>query len=199
MLQFYGSPMSSSGRTHWALEEAGVAYTYHRLPVGGSRTPEFLAMHAGGKIPVLVDGDLILAESMAIDLYLAERYAPALFSGDVAERAKIYEWSFWSTTNLQPELLRRMMHTRFLPEAARDPAVVAEATTAAARFLTYFESALGEREFLVGGRFTLADLHVASILNLAARQELLVDLPKTAAYVARQLARPAYARVLAAP
>lgn len=199
MLQFYGSPMSSSGRTHWALEEAGVTYEYHRLPVGGSRAPEFLAIHAGGKIPVLVDGDLVLAESMAIDLYLAERYAPALFASDVAERAKIYEWSFWSTTNLQPELLRRMMHTRFLPEAARKPEVVAEATAAASRFLAYFEGAIGERAFLVGERFTLADLHVASILHLAARQELLGELPRTAAYVARQLARPAYARVLAAP
>ena len=72
--------MSSSARSRWMLEEVGVSYEYRRVDTraGQSRTPEYLRMHGGGKVPVLRDGDVVLGESMAINFYLAEKYGPEL-------------------------------------------------------------------------------------------------------------------------
>src|SRR5690349_7945183 len=104
MITFFGSPMSSAGRTHWMLEEAGVPYEYKNVNVreGQQKTPELLAANPTGKIPAIVDGELKLGESMAINLYLAEKYAPATMPAEPGHRAKVYEWSFWAATNLQP-------------------------------------------------------------------------------------------------
>ena len=80
MIELYGSPMSSAGRTRWMLEEVGVSYEYRRVDTraGQTRTPEYLRMYGGGTVPVLRDGDLVLGESMAINFYLAEKYGPDL-------------------------------------------------------------------------------------------------------------------------
>ena len=69
MIQFYGSPASSAGRTHWFSKKLGVPYEYRRADArdGGTRTPEFLALNPSGKIPFLVDGEFKLFESIAID------------------------------------------------------------------------------------------------------------------------------------
>src|SRR5262245_50816388 len=144
MITFYGSPMSSSGRTHWMLEEAGVAYDYKIINVrGGHAKPsEFLAANPTGKIPAIVDGDVKLGESMAINFYLAEKYAPSMMPSDHGHRAKIYEWSFWSTTNLQPLLVDIVMHSFLLPEAQRDPKVIDKAKAEAPRYLEVLEKAL---------------------------------------------------------
>ncbi len=119
-IQFYGAPMSSASRTHVMLEECGVPFEYHRV---NNRDPEakaaYLKINPSGKIPFLVDGDLQLVESVAINFYLAEKYAPQLWSTDVAERARIYSWSLWGISTLQHDALRVMHHSMIVPPEHR--------------------------------------------------------------------------------
>jgi glutathione S-transferase len=196
MIEFYGSPMSSAGRTRWMLEEVGVAYDYKRIDTrsGGTRTPEYLSMYAAGKVPVLRDGAFVLGESMAINLYLAEKYRPELLSGELTTRAQIYQWSFWSITNLQPELLT-IMFDAMKPLEARQPAAAEKARVAADEMLQFVELSLAGREYLVGAQFSVADVNVGSVVNIAGACGLLTpELPLTTAWLARLRARPAFVR-----
>jgi glutathione S-transferase len=195
MIEFYGSPMSSSGRTHWMLEECDVEYEYHRVDTrdGSTRTPEFRAIDPFGTVPYIVDGEMRLAESIAINLYLAERYKPALMGADIRERALIWQWSLWGITSVQPNALRVMMHRALLPEDQRDPKIAEEATARVESLLAILEGQL-QGEFLVGDRFTAADVNCGSTVNLAARVGLGGDKPRVQAWLAGLRERPAYQR-----
>ncbi len=196
MMKFYGSPMSSAGRSRWMIEETGAPYDYVVVNAreGGTRTPEFLAKNPSGKIPFLEDGEVKLFESMAINFYLAEKYKPEMWSADPIERATIYQWTFWSITNLQPEALTVMRHTMMLPEEQRNPALVEPAKKECARHIAVLEQAL-VAENLLGDRFTVADVNVGSVVNLVLRIGAAADpAPKVAAWMERLRARPAYQR-----
>jgi glutathione S-transferase len=170
MIVFYGSPMSSAGRTHWMLEEVGVPYDYKRISLrdGDNKKPEFLKVSPGGKIPCLVDGNVTLTESMAINFYLAEKYGKGLMPTDAVERAHVYEWSFWSITNVQPLFLAILLNTMIRPEAERDAKAVDAARQQIPPYLDFLNRALQGKEYLVGNRFTVADLNAASVIGLGS-------------------------------
>jgi glutathione S-transferase len=192
MIHFYGAPMSSAGRTHWMLEECGAPYEYHRINVRDpAAKAEILKVNPGGKIPFLVDGDLRLPESIAINLYLAEKYAPALWSTSVEDRARITAWSLWSITNLQPFALEVMRHTMMLPEDKRRPEAVVEGKAGTQRHLDELEAALPAGGFLVGGKLSVADINVGSTVNLTSMIGIALG-PKTKAWLDALKARPAY-------
>jgi glutathione S-transferase len=195
MIEMYGAPSSSSGRTRWMLEEIGVPYEYKRIDPRGAQTksPEYLAVYAGGKIPALRDGDRVLGESMAINFYLAEKYAPELMPGDAFERAQVYQWSFWALTNVQPDLLTIMFDGMRAPEV-QNPPVVEGAKTRLVPLLGFLEQSLAGKQYLVGDRFTVADVNAGSVVNLARAIKLLGSLPNTSAWMERLAARPAYQR-----
>lgn len=199
MIIFYGSPMSSAGRTRWMLEEIGVPYEYRRLSIreGDTKKPEFLAINPGGKIPCIQDDGFTLTESMAINLYLAEKYGKELMPAGLQERARVYEWSFWAISNVQPLLVTILQHTMILPEPERDPKAIEKARGLLPPYLALLERALSGRQYLVGDRFTVADLNVASVVGLAAMVG--VDLgshPNILAWLQPIQARPAFAKSL---
>jgi glutathione S-transferase len=199
MIVFYGSPMSSAGRTHWMLEEIGVPYEYKRISLrdGDNKKPEFLKINPAGKIPTLVDGDLVLTESMAINFYLAEKYGKGLMPADLVGRARVYEWSFWAIANVQPLLLAILLNTMIRPEAERDPQAVSAAREQLPPYVDVLNRALQGKEYLVGDRFTVADLNAASVIGLTAFVG--IDLSAYAnvqAWSSRVQARPAFAKSL---
>ncbi len=195
MIQIYGSHMSSAGRCLWLLEEIGVPYerldSNLRDPEGRKKYIE--EVFAGGKVPFLIDGDVRLFESMAINLYLATKYRPELIPSDPYGRAQVDQWSFWAISNLSPEALKALTHTQFLPPDQRDPKQAEAATAACARYLSQLEGAL-TGEWLVGSTFTVADLNVASVVNLAARGGLPMG-PRVSAWLKRCTERPAFKKV----
>lgn len=200
MIHFYGAPMSSAGRTHWMLEEVEVPYEYHRVNTRdrASRTPEFLAASPEGKVPAIDDDGFKLTESVAINFYLAEKYRPELLGRDPKERALVYQWSLWAMTNLQPELLDIMMHSGLLPESERSPKVLEAARANAAPLIAFLDRSLGKNDYLVGNRFTVADVNAASVVYIAKFVGLLDDsTPASAAWVARLVARPAFQKATA--
>ena len=193
MIKFYGAPMSSAGRSRWMLEEVGIPYDFIVIDPRNP-TPEFLAVNPGGKIPFIVDGDFKLFESWAINQYLAEKYKPELAGHSAEEWALIDQWSFWAATNLQPEALKVMFHTAMLPPDQRDPTQAEAGRKACARFLTQLEAGM-PGPYLLGERFTVADVNVGSAVNLALRTGSSAG-PKVTAWMEGLRARPAYQRAL---
>jgi len=167
MIQLYGTPVSRAQRSLWALEEVGVEY--ENIPthfVDESKTPEHLARNPNGRIPVLVDGDLTLWESMAINLYLARKYDGGLQPKSADDVALAVQWSFWGMTELEAGLLQILLNRVMLPEDQRDVAKAEAADEALQRPLKVLDAHLADRPYLLRDEFTIADLNVASVLGM---------------------------------
>src|SRR5581483_7516518 len=122
-----------------------------------------------------------------------------LLGNDVKERALAYQWSLWAITNLQPNVLTIMLHSALLPEAQRSAQALATGKASASALLGQLDGELSGTEYLVGGRFTVADVNVASVANFArAVGAVSPEQANVTRYVERMHARPAYARAVAA-
>jgi glutathione S-transferase len=199
MLTLYGVPMSRAMRSLWALEEIGVPYENVKTHfLTDTRTPEFLAINPNGHIPVLVDGDVTLFESLAINLYLARKYGKDLWPATVEDEGRAYQWSVWAMTELEEPIITALMHRSFLPAAQREPQKAEDAAQRFTKPLAVLDRALAGRRWLAGGDFTIADLNVASVLAIAPMAALDVSpAANAAAWLARCTGRPALARAQA--
>lgn len=197
MLTLYGIAVSRAFRNLWLLEELDLEYQHEPVDyrVGGAESPAMLALNPNGHIPVLTDGDLTLYESMAINLYLANRYDTThrLWPNAVEQQGLIYQWSFWVMTEVELSLLTVLMHKRVLPEAQRDPAKVSRHTGILKKPFAVLDQALAEHDWLLGDDFSLADLNVAAIVSWAraARMDL-ADYPNLTRWVKACMARPTF-------
>lgn len=198
MLQVYGCPNTRSTRVVWALEEAGAEYDYHKVDLlaGAGRQPSYLALNPGGKVPALVDGELVLTESAAICNYIGDRF-PASGLTPVAgsrDRACYDRWCFFVLSELEQPLWTIAKHRFALPEKRRVPATIETAEWEFGVAAKLLALGLGERDFLVGDCFTAADLLAAHTLAWARAFQLPLGHAALDAYADRLLARPALAR-----
>jgi glutathione S-transferase len=186
-------PRTRSGRVLWLLEEIGAPYELTQIPGAQRQSDEHLRRHPLGRVPALELGDgTTMFESAAICLQLADLNPDAALIPAVgsAERALVYQWVVFGMTELEAPLFRWI---RELGEGTTD----SPARDRFAQAATALESSLGEREWLLGGRFTVADVICASVLEGANSRELLPEWPRLRAYVERSEARPAYAKAAA--
>jgi glutathione S-transferase len=198
MLQLYGNPRSRAMRCLWMLEEVGKPYQLIEKSTRADdlQSPEYLRLNPNARIPTLVDGDLVLWESMAINLYLAQKYDGPMRcqSADVFGLAT--QWSFWAMLELEGLLLDLLMHRALLPEFARDPSHAERDELLIAKPLRLLNDALAKRGYLVGNVFTVADLNVAGILVWGKMARLnMSTCPNVTQWLRTCLARPAYLRL----
>ena len=195
-MKLYGIPGSRAVRSIWAAEEVGV--DYELIPTSfleESKTPEYLAINPNGRVPALVDGDLVLFESMAINLYLAKTYGGKLYPSNPQDEARALQWTIWGMTELEPHLIPMVLHKMFLPEDQRDPAVVSKAEAEVERPLAVLDAHVSDREYLLGGDFTIADLNLAGALSTA--NFVSYDISKfenASRWMSRCSGRPSFAR-----
>ena len=125
MIKIYGIATSRTFRPLWLLEELGLEYEHVRLDYRGSdlAATDYRQLNPNGRIPTLVDDELVLWESMAINLYLASRYGrdAGLWPSEAAGEGLAYQWSFWVMTEMEAALLTLLFHRRLLPAEERDP------------------------------------------------------------------------------
>ena len=193
-LKIYGVAQSRAYRALWMAHECGVPFDHVQTSNrDGTRTPEFLAINPNGHIPAIQDGDLTLWESMAINLYLARKYGKDLAPRNVEEEALATQWSFWVMTECEKHVLAVLFHKAFLPEDKRDPQIVESSIAALKAPMAVLNAALEKgKGHLMGGRFTVADLNVASVFSwLRPAKEALEAFPAVSAWLRECLGRPA--------
>jgi glutathione S-transferase len=193
-MKLYGFGPTRSLRALWALKELDADFEF--LPVnllaGENRHPDFLRLNPTGKTPVLVDGDLVLSESAAIVLYLAEKYPDkGLLPADLKTRAEVYRWVMFAMTELEQPLWRITRHTMLYPEEKRLPADIALAREEFAAMARVLEHHMEGRQFIVGDSITAADCVTAYLIDWADEVHLLDDFPQLRAYLDRMYRRPA--------
>lgn len=201
MITLYEFAPTRSIRARWVLQELGVEFQSVTIDLrkGEHRSPQFLAINPAGKVPALVDGDLVLTESVAIALYLAERFPDQrLLPQDIGERAQVYRWLLFTATELEQPLWRIAQHTFLYPKEKRLPAEVELAREDFRRVAPVVESHLDGRTFVVGAALTIADLVLAYTLDWANELNLLDGLPRARAYFERMYTRPRAAPRIAA-
>ena len=202
MITLYGSAHSRASRSLVALEELGLAYVHRPERAWDSDEDRntILRMNPNGRVPVLDDDGLIVWESMAINLYLGDKYGGPLWPTDARARAHLYQWSVWAQTEIDVMARHR---ARFSADSGKKARAESERLAA----LMMLNNALADRAYLLGDMFTLADLNVASTLSEPWEQGL-VDgelNPSTQGMAAlgdwleRCTLRPSWIRVSALP
>jgi glutathione S-transferase len=192
-MKLYGFAPTRSIRALWTLRELGVDFEFVNvnLVAGEHRRPEFLALNPAGKLPVLVDGDFVLTESVAIVLYLAEKYADrGLLPATLEARAEVNHWLLFTATELEQPLWRIARHTTLYPKDKRLPDELALARQDFRDMATVMETHMNRRQFLVGDGVTVADFVAAYTLDWANEVHLLDASPHLRGYMDRMYARP---------
>ncbi len=186
----YHHPFSRASHVVWMLEEAGVGYELRFVDIlkGAQKADDIVALNAMGKLPILVDGDAVVTESAAIGLYLADRYslgrlAPA---ADDPARATYLRWSFFAPSVIEPGSMAKASSWAFKPSQAGWGDYDA--------MLRTMESALSGRDFVLGDRFSMADVIFGGTIRFMLRFKMLEPKPAFAAYSERLAARPALQR-----
>lgn len=194
MMKLYGFGPTRSLRALWGLKELGVEFEFIpvNLEAGEHKTPEFLAINPAGKVPVLVDGDLVLPESAAIVLYLAEKYPEkGLMPSKLEQRAQVYRWVLFAVTELEQPLWRMAKHSFLYPENKRLPQDIELARDDFEAMAAVLERHMTGRQFIVGERMTVADCVTAYLMDWADEQQLLAGFPNLKAYLQRTYQRSA--------
>ncbi len=179
----------------WALEEVGQAYEVRLVSFAAMKQPGHLARQPFGQIPTYEDGDLVLFESGAIVLHIAQQHA-GLLPGDANGRARAIMWMFAALSTVEPPIVERSMAMMVEREAAWYAARLPMLDGRVRARLDELSARLGNAVWL-DGAFSAGDLMMVVVLRRLGVAGLMDDYPTLRAYVARGEARPAFQRAFA--
>ena len=192
----YGMSGSRALRSIWAIEEAEIDYTH--VPTHFMievKEPDYLEINPNGRVPCLVDGELTLFESMAINLYIAEKYAPHLLPEGLALRAQAMQWSVWVMTEIEQYQMNFVTQRFFRAPEERDEEVLNVSTEKLQRPLKVLDAKLASQPYLLGETFSIADLNVAGVMRVMFLMEFdLSAYANVTDWLKRCYDRPAFER-----
>ncbi len=182
----YHHPFSRAATVLWMLEEVGVEHELRFVDIlkGEQKQPEIVALNPMGKLPVLTDGDMVVTEVAAIGLYLADRYAAGRLAPaqDDPARGTYLRWSLFAPSVIEPGSMAKAGGWAFKPGQAGwgDHESMIRA----------MESAVGGRDYLLGDKFSMADVIFGGTLRYMLRFKMLEPTAAFTAYAERLSARP---------
>lgn len=199
MITLYGLFPTRAIRALWALEEAEAEYTFVpvNLAKGEHKSREYLKINPGGKVPALQDGDFILLESGAICTYIGEKFPKnnLVPKAGTKDRALYDQWSFFALTELEQPLWTITKHSYVLPKDLRIPEIMKVAEREFGQAAGVLDLGLGDKPFILGDHFTLADVLLGQTLFWAHGSKVPLGSDRLEAYVVRLKSRPAFLRV----
>ncbi|MBX5157101.1 MULTISPECIES: glutathione S-transferase family protein [unclassified Rhizobium] len=207
MLTIYGVYRSRASRVYWMAEELGLEF--RSVPVLQAKrladplaseaplnthSPDFSAVNPMSQIPSIRDGEFVMHESLAINLYLARKHGGPLSGKTVEEDGLLTMWSIWAASQVEPETVKIVLtYDNGLENSDEGKQVIAAACRALRRPLAALENHLAGREWIVGDRFTVADLNIAEVLRYAQSEEAVFNAhPNIKAWIERCQSRQAY-------
>lgn len=210
-MKLYGVVRSRATRPLWVLLETGLPFDHvpviqsYRLPDPqapgaplNTASAAFLAVNPMGQVPALVDGDLVLTESLACALHVARRGGTSVAPADGAEDALMQNWAFFIAASVEPaamDILYPLMDG--IATTPEGQARMARGVEALARPLARIEGHLAAQDWLVGGRFTVADICLAEALRYAqGHPPALAPFEAVRGWLARCQARPAFVQMM---
>lgn len=186
----YHHPFSRAANVVWMLEEVGAPYElrYVDFASGAHKAPEFIALNPMGKLPTLTDGSLVMTESAAIALYLADRYAYGRLAPRVDDPARgtYLRWSFFAPSVVEPGATAKASGWDFKPGQVGWGSHEA--------MLSAMENAIAGRAFILGDNFSMADVIFGGTLRFMLRFNMIEARPAFTAYAERLASRPALQR-----
>ena len=191
---FYSSPMSRGRLVHWMLEESGAPYRYEllNLETGDQKKPAYLAVNPMGKVPTIVHRGTVITECGAICAYLADAFPAAGLAPPIDSplRGAYYRWLFFGGCCIEPAVIDRMLSR---PAPSRPSALSYGSYEDAVATL---EKALEPGPFLLGSRFSAADVYVGSQVGFGLMTKALEERPVFREYCSRLEQRPAHRRFM---
>lgn len=187
-MKLFWAPKTRSQRAIWMLEEAGVDYEMERVNIAAEDrqdTDEFLAASPMGKVPALIDGDVAMAESAALCIYVADRYstgtlAPAL---DDPQRGKYLYWMLYTPAVVEPAMSEKFNKV--------EPNRYSSGWGDFDLMIETWDNAMDGREWILGDQFTAADVMLGSSAIFLGMFNMLPETKNLDGYAERCLARPA--------
>lgn len=190
VIQFYTNPMSRGQIARWMLEESGADYEAHILDYEGSmKAPEYLAINPMGKVPAIVHQGHVVTECAAICVYLAEAFPQADLAPRAEERADYYRWMFFVAGPLEAAITNRAAGFEGKPGSERSFGYGSYENAISA-----LESALTDKDYICGSRFTAADVYVGAQIDWGLLFKTLPERPVFTGYAERIRQRSAYRR-----
>lgn len=190
MVTVYYHPFTRAAGTLWMLEEIGIDHElrFVDLMKGEHKTPEIVALNPMGKLPIVTDGDLVVTESAAIALYLADRYAPGKLAPalDDPARGTYYRWILFAPSVIEPGASGHAAKWEF-----------SESRVGWGNYdtmLSAMETAVADKQFILGDTFSMADVVFGGTLRFMLQFEMIEPRPVFKAYVDRLSERPALQR-----
>ncbi len=211
MLKIYGLYRSRASRNIWLCDELGVSFELVPVvqadrPAGPARaqfplttrSPEFLKINPNGHIPSIDDDGLILHESLGINLYLAKKHGGPLAPANLAEDGLMTTWTAWALTEIEPRSIQILYNRVAKPVEQRDAKLADACVEALKAPFRVLDAALAKDGYVVGGRFTVADINLAECFRYAqAAPELFDANPNVKAWLAKVQGRPAFKAMMA--
>jgi glutathione S-transferase len=191
-----GKGLARDTRVRWALEEAGLPYDVRLVSFRAMKEPAHLALHPFGQIPTYEDDGLVLFETGAIVLYIAQHYQ-GLLPDDERARARAVAWMFAAVNTVEPPILELVTARIFEGDKPWSKERIPLVEDRVRDRMTQLAAHLGDADWL-DGAFSAGDLMMVSVLLRLRPSGILDEFPVLAAYVARGEARPAYQRAFAA-
>jgi len=209
-LTIYGVYRSRATRNIWLALELGIPFVHvpviqaNRLPDPdapgaplNTRSPEFLKVNPNGHIPSIDDDGFRLHESLAINLYLARKQGGPRAPATIQEEGLAAMWALWAATECEPHSINVLYHRAARPPEERDAAVADLAVEALRKPFAVLDKALAKDGFIMGGRFTVADINASEVVRYALpAPELFADAPNVKAWLAACHARPAWKEMM---
>lgn len=198
-ITIFGTAASRSYRTHWMAIEAGIEYEHEPIDhtKGEANAPDYLALNPNGQIPTLRDGDFVLWQSFAINLYLARKYPCPVSPKNFEEEMLAVQWSLWAMVEIEAFAVE-LVHELAKPTADQSAEVNEYFRQALLKPLAVLDGVLADRKHLIADRFTVADLNTAASLRSFERTDMDIT-PYANAYAWYQdsFSRPAAQEALA--
>ncbi len=213
MLKIFGVYRSRASRTYWMALELGIEFESIPVVQGytladplapdarfNTQSPAFLALNPNGLIPTIDDDGLVLGESVAINLYLASKHRGPLAAGSLPEEGLILQWSLWAVNEVESQSIRIVQtYDRGLQDTPGGKDTIAVATRMLKKPIGVLEAHLTEQDYLVGDRFTVADLNLVEIIRYALSEKTFMAAhPHVLAWVERCHDRDAFRQMMAA-